>query len=284
MSAKDPIGVFDSGIGGVSVLRAIRELLPHEDLIYFGDSANLPYGEKSLEEIKKLSARVTEFLLEKKCKLIVIACNTASAAALKYLRAVHPEITFLGMEPAVKPAAEQTQSGVVGVIATTATFQGELFASVVERFAQNVKVLNQPCPGLVQQIEAGRLDSADTEKMLRGWLEPMMEKNIDTLVLACTHYPFVTPLLKKILGEKVRIIDPAPFIAKQVRRVLEEKKLLNAEGGKIIYYTSGDTETFARTLFTLTGELRRLKNSKIRKFENGLQNFGSLQFQTKNCH
>ncbi|HET6992195.1 MAG TPA: glutamate racemase [Bacteroidia bacterium] len=264
MSAKDPIGVFDSGIGGVSVLRAIRELLPHEDLIYFGDSANLPYGEKSLEEIKKLSERVTEFLLEKKSKIIVIACNTASAAALKYLRSVHPDVLFVGMEPAVKPAAEQTQSGVVGVIATTATFQGELFASVVERFAQNVKVLNQPCPGLVQQIEAGKLDSPDTEMMLRAWLQPMINQGIDTLVLACTHYPFVMPLLKKILGEKVRIIDPAPSIAKQVGKLLNEKGQANEgqEAGKVIYYTSGDTELFAKTLFTLTGE-----RSKIQKFE-----------------
>src|ERR1041385_1564900 len=141
MMNNSPIGIFDSGIGGVSVLRAIRELLPNENLIYFGDNAHLPYGEKSMEEIRKFSEGVVNFLLEKKCKIIVIACNTASAAALKYLREIHPEISFVGMEPAVKPAAEQTQSGVVGVIETTATFQGELFASVVERFAQNVTVL-----------------------------------------------------------------------------------------------------------------------------------------------
>ena len=254
------------------MLRAIRELLPNEDLIYFGDNAHLPYGEKSMEEIRKFSEGVTDFLLEKKCKLIVIACNTASAAALKYLREIHPEIPFVGMEPAVKPAAEQTQSGVVGVIATTATFQGELFASVVERFAQNVKVLNQPCPGLVQQIEAGKLETADTETMLRGWLEPMMEKNIDTLVLACTHYPFVLPLIKKIVGEKVRVIDPAPAVARQVKKVLTEKDLLNenemqkksgsgVEKVAVDYFTSGDAEIFAKTLFVLTGV-----NSKIQGF------------------
>jgi glutamate racemase len=278
MSAQDPIGVFDSGIGGVSVLAAIRELLPDENLIYFGDSANLPYGEKSLEEIRKLSESVAEFLLEKKSKIIVIACNTASAAALKYLRQLHPDVTFVGMEPAVKPAAEQTQSGVVGVIATTATFQGELFASVVERFAQYVRVLNQPCPGLVQQIEAGELNSEKTETMLRGWLEPMMEKNIDTLVLACTHYPFVTPLLKKIMGENVRIINPAPAVAKQVKKLLEEKGLLNkneqqeksgtnnsvgtGSGSQAVYYTSGDGEVFAKTLFILTGETAEVTSIK----------------------
>ncbi|MDQ3109279.1 MAG: glutamate racemase [Bacteroidota bacterium] len=251
--SASPIGIFDSGIGGVSVLSAIRELLPHEDLIYFGDSANLPYGEKTLEEIRTLSEKVTDFLLAKNCKLIVIACHTASAAALKHLRTIHPEVNFIGMEPAVKPAAEQTQSGVVGVIATTATFQGELFASVVERFAQNVTVLNQPCPGLVQQVEAGKQNDADTEKMLRGWLQPMMEKNIDTLVLACTHYPFVMPLLKKILGPKVAIINPAPAIARHAKRILEEKNLLNDSGGKTVYFTSGSTGAFAKTFFNLTG-------------------------------
>ena len=266
MSSNNLIGVFDSGIGGVSVLRAIRELLPKENLIYFGDNANLPYGEKTLDEIRGFSEHVTDFLLEKKCKVIVIACNTASAAALKHLREIHPQIIFVGMEPAIKPAAEQTKSGVVGVIATTATFQGELFASVVERFAQNVKVLNQPCPGLVQQIEAGELDSPKTEMMLRSWLEPMIEKGIDTLVLACTHYPFVMPLIKKILGEKVRVIDPAPAVAKQVKRVLEEKKILNnnerQDSAAVEYYTSGVAADFAKTLFVLTGE-----TSIVRKFE-----------------
>ena len=206
----------------MSVLRAVRELLPGQDIVYFGDSANLPYGEKTMEQIRALSERVVKFLLEKNCRIIVIACNTASAAALKYLRDKHPGIVFVGMEPAVKPAAEQTKTGVVGVIATTATFQGELFASVVERFAQNVKVLHQPCPGLVQQIEAGKLDAPETEAMLRRWLEPMKAQHIDALVLGCTHYPFVSPLLKKILGGDVRVIDPAPAIARRVKFLLDQ--------------------------------------------------------------
>lgn len=253
---KKPIGIFDSGIGGVSVLREIRTLLPEEDLLYFGDSANLPYGEKSMEQIRSLSERVIRFLLAHKCKLIVIACNTASAAALKYLRSQYPETVFVGMEPAVKPAAEQTQTGVVGVIATTATFQGELFASVVERFAREVRVLHQPCPGLVQQIEAGKLDTPDTETMLRGWLRPMIDQHIDALVLGCTHYPFVRPVLQKILGEKVRIIDPAPAIARRVKSLLGEAGQLHTGGGKgeTVYYTSGTKEAFAATLLALTGE------------------------------
>jgi glutamate racemase len=252
---SSPIGIFDSGIGGISVLRAVQEVLPNEDIIYFGDNANLPYGEKTMEEIRVLSERVVKFLLSKNCGIIVIACNTASAAALKYLREKHPDITFVGMEPAVKPAAEQTQTGVVGVIATMATFQGELFASVVERFAQNVKVINQPCPGLVQQIEAGELDSPKTEEMLRGWVEPMKEKGIDRLVLACTHYPFVRPLLQKILGDGVTIIDPAPAIAKQVARKLEAGSGKREAGkGSVEYYTSGDALRFALTLKRLTGK------------------------------
>lgn len=258
---KRPIGIFDSGIGGVSVLRAVRALLPDEDILYFGDSANLPYGEKSMEEIRRLSERVVQFLLAQNCKIIVIACNTASAAALRYLRDKHPDTVFIGMEPAVKPAAEQTQSGVVGVIATTATFQGELFAAVVERFAQNVKILHQPCPGLVQQIEAGKLDTPDTEAMLRGWLEPMMQQNIDALVLGCTHYPFVIPALKKILGDKIRIIDPAPAVARRVKYLLEQNHALSdsAETGKVIYYTSGTKDAFEKILFVLTGEMGEVR-------------------------
>ncbi|GAB4137288.1 MAG: glutamate racemase [Bacteroidia bacterium] len=253
---NQPVGIFDSGIGGVSVLRAIHELLPAEDLVYFGDAAHLPYGEKSLEQIRAYSKSITEFLMRKNCKAIVIACNTASAAALKQLRTDFPGFPFIGMEPAVKPAAEQTQTGVVGVIATTATFQGELFASVVERFANGVEVLRQPCPGLVQQIEAGKLDDQETEQMLRGWIEPMLVKNIDALVLGCTHYPFVRKTIEKITGPTVRVIDPAPAIARQLQRVLESQHLDADSGrkGNVEYYTSGSTDAFLNTLRTLTGE------------------------------
>jgi glutamate racemase len=250
------IGIFDSGIGGVTVLHAIRALLPSEDLIYFGDSAHLPYGEKSMEQIRSLSEKVVDFLMKQDCELIVIACNTASAAALKHLRVKYPEYTFIGMEPAVKPAAEQTLTGVVGVIATTATFQGELFASVVERFAQHVRVLHQPCPGLVQQIEAGKLHDEETKQLLRNWLLPMKNSNIDTLVLGCTHYPFVKESIAEILGHDVRIIDPAPAIAKRVKNLLEQKNTLNAAGhlGQVTYFTSGNPAQFDETLYKLTGE------------------------------
>jgi glutamate racemase len=256
MSISSPIGVFDSGIGGVSVLREIRSLLPAEELIYVGDSAHLPYGEKSLEEIRRYSEAVVHYLMQQGCKLVVIACNTASAAALTPVREKFPQLAIIGMEPAVKPAAEHTRSGVVGVIATTATFQGQLFASVVERFAGDVTVLKQPCPGLVQQIEAGELETTATETMLRGWLEPMLAKGMDELVLGCTHYPFVLPLLRRICGPEVNVIDPAPAVARQVKRVLAQAGLHEAEtmNGKLTYYTTGNTTTFAQTLYKLTGE------------------------------
>jgi len=252
---SQPVGVFDSGIGGVSVLAAIQRELPALDLIYVGDNMHLPYGEKSMLEIREYSRGVVEFLIARKCSVIVIACNTASAAALKYLRETFPEVVFIGMEPAVKPAAEQTQTGVVGVIATTATFQGELFASVVERFASGVKVIQQPCPGLVQQIEAGQLSSPNTMEMLHGWLDPMKAQNIDRLVLGCTHYPFVAPAIKQILGDGVSIIDPAPAIAKQVRRVLTQQNVvLDAVKGITTCFTSGDVTKFADIYLELTGQ------------------------------
>jgi len=251
MQPSSPIGIFDSGLGGLTVVRALHELLPHEQLLYFADSAHLPYGERSMNEIFSFSRAITDHLLRQGCKIVVIACNTASAAALKPLRELYgSQVAFVGMEPAVKPAAEHSQTKNVGVIATTATFQGELYASVVERFAQDVNVLQQPCPGLVQQIEAGELDTPETEKMLRGWIGPMLEKNIDALVLGCTHYPFVRPLIEKIAGPNVRVIDPAPAVARQVKRILEVMNLLApaSQKGSITYRTSGDLEIFKAML------------------------------------
>lgn len=249
----NPVGVFDSGIGGVSVLRAIRAEMPSADLIYVGDNLHLPYGEKSMEEIRNYTRGVVKFLVDSGCSVIVIACNTASAAALKEMREQFPNITFVGMEPAVKPAAEQTQTGVVGVIATTATFQGELFASVVERFANNVKVLRQPCPGLVQQIEAGELATAKTKSMLHEWLDPMKAQNIDRLVLGCTHYPFVAETIRGILGDGVQIIDPAPAIARQVKRVSDYENRKENRVGQVLFYTSGNADHFGNILMQLTG-------------------------------
>jgi glutamate racemase len=185
-----------------------------------------------------------------------VACNTASAAALKYLRGKFPDVPFVGMEPAVKPAAEQTHTGRVGVLATPATFQGALYSSVVERFANGVELLQDTCPGLVQEIEQGHLDGRETRQILERALLPMLARNIDTVVLGCTHYPFVIPLIQQIVGENVRVIDPAPSVAKQVRRVLEAKGLKNqsAERGDVNFFTSGDPEEFKSLLPVLLGE------------------------------
>ncbi len=244
--SEHPIGIFDSGVGGLSVLKAIRTELPQEDLIYVGDQVHVPYGSRSLDEVRKLSQGVTRFLIDQGVKLIVVACNTASAAALHYLRQQYPNIPFVGMEPAVKPAAEYTHTGKVGVIATPATFQGELYASVVERFAQGVEIFQDTCPGLVNQIELGRLNTPKTRRILEQALLPMLSEGIDTVVLGCTHYPFVMPLIQKIVGDKVRVIDPAPAVAKQVRRLLERNGILNIlkPKGTLHYMTSGNLDKF----------------------------------------
>lgn len=248
-----PIGIFDSGIGGLTVTTAIRQALPRERLLYFGDTEHMPYGQRSLEEVRTFSTAITAALLAKDCKLIVIACNTASGASLQTLRERWPEVPFVGMEPAVKPAAEHTRTGAVGVIATTATFQTDVYASVVERFGKDVRVLHQPCPGLVGHIEAGDLDGPETERMLRGWLEPMVQEGIDALVLGCTHYPIVRPLIERIVGPAVRVIDPAPAVARQVGRMLETLQLSAPADsfGELTCFTSGNADVFSAMMARL---------------------------------
>jgi glutamate racemase len=249
------IGLFDSGLGGLSVLRAVRAQIPQANLLYFGDNAHVPYGARPLAEVRGFAHAITRFLHGHGAELIVVACNTASAAALQSLRAADEfaGLPFVGMEPAVKPAAEATRTGVVGVLATPATFQGELYASVVERFAQGVTVVQQVCPGLVQQIEAGQIDTPDTEAMLRGWVSPLLARGIDVLVLGCTHYPFVIPLLEKICGPAVRVIDPAPAVARQAERLWDQLGGggYQDEPGSLAYFTSGSPAGFRRSLAQL---------------------------------
>ncbi|MFZ5887612.1 MAG: glutamate racemase [Chloroflexota bacterium] len=251
-----PIGIFDSGVGGLSVLRAIRAQMPEEPILYFGDQGHIPYGPRPMEQIRDFSEAITKFLLARGAKIIVVACNTASAAALKYLRERFPAVQFVGMEPAVKPAAETTQTGKVGVLATPATFQGALYASVVERFANGVELFQDTCPGLVQEIERGNLQGGETRRILENALRPMLAKNIDTVVLGCTHYPFVIPLIREVAGEKVRVIDPAPAVARQVKRLLEAGGLRNASSGRgeVRFYTSGDPNALKSLLPVLLGE------------------------------
>jgi len=260
-----PIGIFDSGIGGLTVLRAIRQLMPDEPLLYLADQAHVPYGQRPLEEVRHFSRVITQFLLDQGSRLIVVACNTASAASLRYLRQVFPDVPFVGMEPAVKPAAEHTHSGVVGVLATPATFQGELYASVVERFGQGVRLLQHTCPGLVTQIENGALDSAETRRILEEALRPMLDQGIDTVVLGCTHYPFVIPLIQQITGPGVRVIDPAPAVARQVQRLLVASSLSDLDtlpqmgiSGRprhlLHFFTTGDASRLERVVSGLLSE------------------------------
>lgn len=253
---SNPIGIFDSGFGGLSVLRAIRHQLPHEAIVFLADQANVPYGPRTLDQVRQFSESITRFLLAQKSKIIVVACNAASAAALMYLRQSFPGVSFVGMEPAVKPAAELTQTQVVGVLATPATFQGALYASVVERFAQGVTVLQHTCPGLVKQIEAGDLDTHETRHILNDALQPMVAQGVDTVVLGCTHYPFVIPLIQEIVGPKVRVIDPSPAVARQVERVLLGLELINPDQnqGAVRYFTTGNPKKFEQLLPALTGE------------------------------
>ena len=270
-----PLGVFDSGIGGLSVLRAICSQLPNENILYLADQGRVPYGPRPIEEVRRFSEEMTQALLDRGAKAIVVACNTASAAALKHLRAIHPEIPIVGMEPAVKPAAETTQTGVVGVLATPATFQGALYASVVERFAQDVRVLQHAPLGLVEQIEAGEFEAPETLRILREALEPMLAEGIDTIVLGCTHYPFVIPQIEQIAGSGVRVIDPSPAIAAQTARVLAARGLaapeglgkrdrpvlrvdegsdLEGAGGWVRYFTTGDVARMQEQIRVLWGE------------------------------
>lgn len=260
--SNSAIGVFDSGIGGISVLREIRRQMPQESVFYFGDQGHIPYGPRPMEQIRDFSEEITRFLLAKNAKIIVVACNTASAAALKYLREKFPDAPFVGMEPAVKPAAENTHTGRVGVLATPTTFQGALYTSVVERFAHGVELFQSTCPGLVQQIEKGNLKGSETRRILEDALIPMLQKNIDTVVLGCTHYPFVIPLIKEIVGDQIRVIDPAPSVAKQTARLLEARGLKNssASNGDMEFFTSGESEALQSMLPILLGETGQVRN------------------------
>ncbi len=242
-------------MGGLSILREVRAQLPAESIVYLADQAHVPYGPRSIEQVQAFTLEVARYLIAQDVKLIVVACNTASAAALYTLRERFPAMPFVGMEPAVKPAARDTRTGVIGVIATEATFQGELFASVVGRFAQGVRVETRACPEFVRLVEAGDTDSAAAHTAVRGCLAPLVGAGIDQLVLGCTHFPFLTPTIQAEIGPGVTIVDPSPAIARQAGRVLASQGALQPPGdpGHVIYTTTGDPDAFRRTLGVLLG-------------------------------
>lgn len=214
------IGLFDSGVGGLSIWQAVRRRLPDCATLYVADNAHCPYGPRPAREVRHFSAAITRFLLARGAKLIVVACNTASAAALQWLRAHFP-VPFVGLEPAVKPAAQQTRSGHIGVLATRGTVRGALFRTTAVRYARGVALHVQTDDRLVQCVEQGQLDAPETEQLLRDYLQPMVDAGVDQLVLGCTHYPFLLPVMRRILPPEVTVIDPAEAVARQVERCVQ---------------------------------------------------------------
>ncbi|HYH02527.1 MAG TPA: glutamate racemase [Bacillota bacterium] len=245
-----PIGAFDSGVGGLSILREVRRLLPAEDLIYLADSAHCPYGVKPLDEIRKRTLDVSSYLIELGAKMIVVACNSACAAGLDQIREVHPRIPVIGVEPAVKPAHERTRNGKIGVLATDMTLNGTKFSTLMEKYGSDIAVYTQPAPGLVELVEAGKVADREAETLLHQYLDPLMQKDVDTIVLGCTHYPFLRPVIQKIVGPEVLVLDTGEAVAKQTARVLEQQGLKNpgTTPGKDTFYTSGDPEEVVKVV------------------------------------
>ncbi len=241
---NNPIGIFDSGVGGLSVWKEIIKLLPTESILYFADSGNCPYGNKTEDEIINLSKKIVDFFITKGVKLVVVACNTATAAAIDFLRSNY-DIPFVGMEPAVKPAAVNTKKGIVGVLATEGTFNGRLFNNTTEKWASDIQIEIQVGKGFVELVENGELDSDKAKSIVEKVVRPMLDRGIDQLVLACTHYPFLCESIKSVSEESnIEIINPAPAVAKQVQNILEEQNRLTDEFNILYeFYTSGKIKT-----------------------------------------
>jgi glutamate racemase len=250
-----PIGVFDSGVGGLSVLRAVRAELPHEELVYVADSGHAPYGDRPLQHVEDRAVAVVEFLVTRGVKAVVVACNTATGAAVHVIRARF-SLPVVAIEPAVKPAVATTRSGVIGVLATTNTLSSAKFMDLVDRHGAGVQVLVQPCPGLAEQIESGDLTSPGTRALVERLVRPLLDKGADTLVLGCTHYPFVRPLIENASGPGVTIIDPATAVARELRRRLAAADLL-APGERRSgeeFWTSGTATAVERVIAHLWGD------------------------------
>ncbi len=243
------IGVFDSGIGGLSVLREIHRLLPHHPTIYIADQANLPYGPRPISEIQAFSDRITHYLIKQGAVVIVIACNTASAASLEYLRAKYPNMPFVGMEPAVKPALEASKTGVVGVLSTRATAEGSLYKRLLERYTEDKHVITQVAPDLVRIAEEQSQNTPASRAIISDYIRPMIDAGADHVVLACTHFPFLADAICEVAGHGVQLVDPSPAVARQTARLWPADR--TPELAPNTYYTSGDTVAFQVTLKTL---------------------------------
>lgn len=244
---NQPIGIFDSGIGGTSIWKAIHQLLPNEKTIYLADSKNAPYGQKSKEEIVALSMKNTEFLLEMNCKLIVVACNTATTNAIQELRAKY-NVPFIGIEPAIKPAVTHSKTQIIGILATQGTLNSALFNKTTEKY-QDTKIIEQVGHGLVQLIENGEINSPEMTHLLHSYLNPMIEADIDCLVLGCSHYPYLIPQIKKILPDHIQIIDSGEAVAKQTQNVLRDKVgFSSAKDNQPIFYINTNPKVLREIL------------------------------------
>jgi glutamate racemase len=262
MNKINNIGVFDSGVGGLSVLKAIRTLLPHEHLIYVADSAHVPYGNKSPEYIQQRSLTLTKFLIEQhQAKAIVVACNTATAAAVTLLREKFT-VPIVGMEPAVKPAVAASKNKIIGVLATEGTLKSAQFAALLERFAQDIKVITQPCHGLVEKVEQGLLNDISTQELVEKYAKPLLEQGADTIILGCTHYPFLRELIAKTVGGKITLIDTGEAVARRLKQVLSERNLLgeNISKGEYRFFTSGNLVEARRVMPLLFGEAAKIES------------------------
>lgn len=251
MNSSDPIGLFDSGIGGTSIWREVHALLPRENTIYLADSKNAPYGLKSKEEILYLSSKNTALLLEQNCKLIIVACNTATTNAIKELRAKY-NVPFIGIEPAIKPAAIHSKTQTIGILATKGTLNSALFHENVAKHPE-VKIIEQIGHGLVQLIENGAIDSPEMKELLESYLLPMIEENIDYLVLGCSHYPYLIPQIKKIIPPSIKIIDSGEAVAKQTKKILENLGLLNQSNKNPtqLFYSNSSIDVLKKILIPI---------------------------------
>ena len=249
-----PIAIFDSGVGGLSVWRQVVHHLPAESVLYLADQAHVPYGNRSATEIQGFCLALADHLVAEGCKAIVVACNTASAVALQPLRRRFPQLPILGLEPAVKPAVALTRSGVVGVMATPATFQGDLYRATVGRHAADVTVVEQVCIGLADLVEQGALEGPECDALLQRFLEPMLAAGADTIVLGCTHYPFVIEAIRRLVGPSLAVLDPAPAVARHLGSVLQRQGLARREAAPAAghrFCTTGDPQAFDRAVARL---------------------------------
>lgn len=260
-----PVGVFDSGMGGLSVLREIHQYLPDENLIYVGDSAHAPYGDRSAAHVRSRSQAIADFLLDQGVKAIVIACNTATAEAAEQLRETM-DVPVIGLEPAIKPATLLSKSGVIGVLATQRTIESKRLLGLTERYAKNKKVLAQACPGLVELVESFELDTPNTKKLLAHYILPLLDRGVDALILGCTHYPFLLPAIRKITGDEIQILETGKPVAKHLKTVLHNNKIENGsseENGQKVNLTFYNSAKNRQHHHSLQTAMQRLWNSPI---------------------